>query len=98
MTKNVSNMLASAEHIKEICHPDVKPNVVSLYNARKLLLKHLSLYEILFATSRLSVHPFFVLVSVRRLAPIPAGDSQDVTNKSYSICLRDDKNALTVTP
>ena len=34
---------------------------------------------------RSSVRP-----SVRRLAPIPAGKSQDVTNKSCSICLRDD--------
>ena len=31
---------------------------------------------------------------VRRLAPIPAGESQDVTNKSCSICLMGDKKAL----
>jgi hypothetical protein len=31
---------------------------------------------------------------VRRLAPIPACESQDVTNKSCSIYLRGDKNAL----
>ena len=30
----------------------------------------------------------FVRSSVQRLAPIPAGESQDVTNKSCSICLR----------
>jgi len=53
--------------------------------------------KILFPTSRLSVHPFvrpIVHASVRRLAPIPAGESQDVTNKSFSICLMGDKNAL----
>jgi hypothetical protein len=52
--------------------------------------------KILFPTSRLCVHPFvrpFVRPCVRRLAPIPAGESQDVTNKSCSICLRRDKNA-----
>jgi len=38
----------------------------------------------------LSVH----VLCVRRLATIPAGESQDVTNKSCSICLRGDKNAL----
>ena len=37
----------------------------------------------------LSIRPS-VRVCVRRLAPIPAGESQDVTNKSCSICLRDD--------
>ena len=50
----------------------------------------------LFPTSRLSVHPFvhpFVRPSVQRLAPISAGESQDVTNKSCSICLRGDRNA-----
>ena len=36
-----------------------------------------------------SVRPF-VHSSVRRLAPIPAGESQDVTNKSCSICCRGD--------
>ena len=49
--------------------------------------------KILFPTSRLSVHPCVcasVRPSVRRLAPIPAGESQDVTNKSCSICLRGD--------
>ena len=43
----------------------------------------------LFPPSRLCVHPS-VCLCVRRLAPIPAGESQDVTNKSCSICLRDD--------
>ena len=37
-----------------------------------------------------------VSASVRRLAPIPAGELQNVTNKSCYICLRDDKNALRV--
>ena len=32
-----------------------------------------------------SIRPF-VRSSVRRLAPIPADESQDVTNKSCSIC------------
>ena len=32
--------------------------------------------------------------SVKTLAPIPAGESQNVTNKSCSICLRGDKKAL----
>ena len=44
--------------------------------------------KILFPTY---VHPFVrssVRVCVRRLAPIPADESQDVTNKSCSICLR----------
>ena len=57
--------------------------------------------KILFPTSRLSVHPSvrayvrtYVHTCVRRLAPIPAGESQDVTNKSCSICLMGDKNAL----
>ena len=49
--------------------------------------KNSSISKILFPTSRLCVHPF-VRSSVRRLAPIPAGESQDVTNKSCSICLR----------
>ena len=40
--------------------------------------------KILFPTSRLCVHPS-VRASVRRLAPIPAGESQDVTNESCSI-------------
>ena len=31
-----------------------------------------------------------IRLSVRRLAPIPAGESQDVTNKSCSICHRGD--------
>ena len=31
-----------------------------------------------------------VSTCVRRLAPIPAGESQDVTNKSCSICLMGD--------
>ena len=53
--------------------------------------------KILFPTSRLCVHPL-VSACVRRLAPIPAGESQDVTNKSCSICLRGDKNTLRVTP
>ena len=38
-----------------------------------------------------SVHPSLcasVRVSVQRLAPIPAGESQNVTNKNCSICLR----------
>ena len=35
---------------------------------------------------------------VRRLATTPAGESQDVTNKSCSICLKGDKNVLRVTP
>ena len=39
---------------------------------------------------------FSVCECVRRLAPIPAGESQDVTNKSCYICLRGDKNALRV--
>ena len=37
------------------------------------------------------------MACVRRLAPIPAGESQDVTNKSCYIHLRGDKNALGVT-
>ena len=39
-----------------------------------------------------------VRVCVRRLAPIPAGKSQDVTNKRSFICLRGDKNVLGATP
>ena len=49
--------------------------------------------KILFPTSRLCVHPLvspLVRTCVRRLAPIPAGESQDVTNKSCSICLMGD--------
>ena len=49
--------------------------------------------KILFPMSRLCVHPLVspsVRTCVRRLAPIPAGESQDVTNKSCSISLRDD--------
>ena len=38
-----------------------------------------------------------IRVCLRRLAPIPAGESQDVTNKSCSVCLRGDKNDLWVT-
>ena len=41
---------------------------------------------------RTYVRPY-VRTCVRRLAPIPAGESQDVTNTSCSICLRGDKNA-----
>ena len=37
-----------------------------------------------------------VCASVRRLALIPAGESQDVTTKSCYICLMGDKNALRV--
>ena len=48
--------------------------------------------KILFPTSPLSVHPSVSpLVSplcVQRLTPIPAGESQDVTNKCCSIYLR----------
>ena len=47
--------------------------------------------KILFSTSRLSVLPSlcpYVSASVRRLAPIPSGESQNVTIKSCSICLR----------
>ena len=45
----------------------------------------------------LSIRPYvrtYVRPCVRRLAPIPAGESQDVTNKSCSICLMGDKKAL----
>ena len=54
---------------------------------------YVSISKILFPTSRLYVHPSvqsFVRVCVRRLAPIPAGESQDVTNKSCSIYVRSD--------
>ena len=56
--------------------------------------------KILFPTSCLSVHPCVVrcCACVRRLAPIPAGESQDVNNESCSICLRGDKNDVRVTP
>ena len=45
--------------------------------------------KILFQHKSLSILPF-VRPCVRRLAPIPSGESQDVTNKSCSICLRGD--------
>ena len=61
------------------------------------ILLVISQSKILFPTSRLSDHPSvrpsvrpLVSTCVQRLAPIPAGESQDVTNKSCSICLRDD--------
>ena len=37
--------------------------------------------------------PLCVCLSVRRLNPIPAGESQDATDKSCPKCLRGDKNA-----
>ena len=52
--------------------------------------------KILFPTSRLSVHPLVSPLCVQRLAPIPAGESQYVTNKSCYICFMGDKNALRV--
>ena len=52
MTKNVSNMLASAEQIKEICHPDVKLKVVSLYESRNLF--NVPMYQCLCAFRNLA--------------------------------------------
>ena len=46
--------------------------------------------EQLTISTKKSVVIRFVRACVRRLAPIPAGESQDVTNKSCSICLKDD--------
>ena len=51
--------------------------------------------KILFQHKSLSVLPC-VRPCVQRLTPFPAGESQNVTNKSGYICLRGDKNALRV--
>ena len=61
--------------------------LVVLFNVILVALKVLVVFEIFKETSNKSAVKF---LSNRTVAPIPAGESKDVTNKSCAICLRGD--------
>ena len=97
LIKKTENTLQDSARFCKILQEStsIHRSLSSCHTAKKLKFGQLQ-SKILFPTSCLSVHPLVHYASVQRLAPIPAGESQDVTNKSCSIYLRDEKNVLRV--